>query len=161
MRLRHRMRWRAEVTCALTEATSGVHSLLEHRYLNGVERAHGLPTGKRQWLTRRGSRSQYSDVAYEEYSTLVELDGRAAHPEARRWMDIRRDNAHAADGRVTLRYGYAEVSEDNCEVAEEVARTLRQGGWTGTLRRCGPGCRIGLGVSGSDISAFSASNPNR
>jgi hypothetical protein len=145
MRLRRRMRWRAGLASALAEASTGVHSLLEHRYLNGVERSHGLPTGKRQWVTRRGSRRQYSDVAYEEYGTLVELDGQVAHPEAARWMDIRRDNAHAADGRVTLRYGWTAVSESSCEVAEEVARALRLRGWAGRLRRCGSTCRIQTG----------------
>jgi hypothetical protein len=142
MRLRPRLRWRAELSRALGEAISGVHSLLEHRYLNGVERPHGLPAGKRQLITRRGSRHQYSDVAYEEYSTLIELDGRAAHPEASRWTDIRRDNANAADGRLTLRYSWTDVCERSCEVAGEVARVLRRRGWTGTPRRCGPHCRL-------------------
>lgn len=140
MRLRPRMRWRSELSSALHEASSGVHSLLEHRYLNDVERGHGLPAGKRQWVTQRGRR-QYSDVAYEDYDTLVELDGRAAHPESSRWTDIRRDNAHAADGRVTLRYGWTEVCEGSCEVADELARTLRRRGWTGTPHPCGPDCR--------------------
>jgi very-short-patch-repair endonuclease len=81
-------------------------------------------------------------VAYEEYSTIVELDGRAAHPEAARWMDVRRDNAKIADGRVTLRYGWTEVCESSCEIAAEVARALRRQGWTGTLRRCGSSCRL-------------------
>ncbi|HEY5356168.1 MAG TPA: type IV toxin-antitoxin system AbiEi family antitoxin domain-containing protein [Streptosporangiaceae bacterium] len=142
MRLRPRLRWRAELSRALGEAISGVHSLLEHRYFTGVERPHGLPAGKRQLIIRRGSRRQYSDVAYEEYSTLVELDGRVAHPEASRWTDIRRDNANAADGRVTLRYGWTEVCENSCEVAAEVARALRQRGWTGSPRRCGTRCRM-------------------
>jgi len=143
MRLRSRMRWRPDLSRALAEASSGVHSLLEHRYLTGVERPHGLPAGKRQWVTQRGSRRQYADVAYEEYSTLVELDGRVAHPEASRWRDVRRDNANLADGRMTLRYGWTEVCENSCEIAEEVARALRRQGWTGTLRRCGSGCRTG------------------
>jgi hypothetical protein len=142
MRLRQRIRWRADLARALGEAISGVHSLLEHRYLNGVERPHGLPAGKRQLITQRGSRRQYSDVAYEEYDTLVELDGRAAHPEASRWRDIRRDNANAADGRVTLRYGWTEVCESSCEMAGEIARALCRRGWTGTPRRCGARCRI-------------------
>ena len=31
---------------------SGVHSVLEHRYLTRVERPHGLPRGVRQRLVR-------------------------------------------------------------------------------------------------------------
>lgn len=142
MSLRRRMRWRAELASALADAGLGVHSLLEHRYLNGVERAHGLPAGTRQWRTRRGSRSEYADVAYEGYQTLVELDGRTTHPEHARWRDIRRDNAHAADGRATLRYGWIEVGQDSCRVAQEVADVLRRHGWDGRLRRCGRSCRI-------------------
>jgi len=145
LRLRRRMRWRAELAQALADAGSGVHSLLEHRYLNGVERAHGLPAGTRQWLFRRGLRSQYADVAYEAYDTLVELDGRTAHPEHGRWQDIRRDNANAADGRVTLRYGWLEVNRDRCGVAREVADVLRHQGWGGTPRRCGRSCAVAGG----------------
>jgi predicted transcriptional regulator of viral defense system len=145
MQLRRRMRWRDELAQALADAGSGVHSVLEHRYLNGVERAHGLPAGTRQWLVRRGSRRQYADVAYEAYRTLVELDGRTAHPEHGRWQDIRRDNANAADGRVTLRYGWIEVNRDPCGVAREVADVLRRHGWAGTPRRCGRSCTIAGG----------------
>jgi very-short-patch-repair endonuclease len=84
-------------------------------------------------------------VAYEAFRTLVELDGRAAHPESARWRDIRRDNANAAGGLVTLRYSWAEVTQDSCGVANEVAEVLRRQGWTGTLRRCGRLCRIVTG----------------
>jgi Transcriptional regulator, AbiEi antitoxin len=142
MCLRRRMRWRTEVSRALGEAATGVHSLLEHRYLNGVERRHGLPPGTRQRVTWRDGSRQYSDVAYEEYGTLVELDGSAAHPEAARWTDIRRDRAQLADGRVTLRFSWTEVSTQSCAVATEIARILRQHGWTGTLRRCGRHCQV-------------------
>ena len=142
LRRRRRMRWRAEVSYALDPVNSGLHSILEYRFVNRVERPHGLPAGTRQWLARRGRRTEYSDVAYEEYATLVELDGRAAHPESSRDLDTRRDNANAADGWVTLRYGWIEVSEHSCEVAAQLALTLRRRGWPGTLRRCSASCRI-------------------
>lgn len=142
MRLRGRVRWRRELMHALAEAASGVHSVLEYRYVNGVERPHGLPTAKRQWGTQRGGRHEYSDAAYEEYGTLVELDGRAADPQEARWRDMRRDNANAADGQVTLRYSWTDVSERSCEVAQEIASVLRRRGWTGTPRRCGSACRL-------------------
>jgi hypothetical protein len=119
-----------------------MHSILEYRFVNRVERPHGLPAGTRQRLARRGRRTQYSDVAYEEYATLVELDGRAAHPESSRDLDTRRDNANAADGWITLRYGWIEVSGHSCEVAAQLALTLRRRGWPGTLRRCSATCRI-------------------
>jgi hypothetical protein len=139
---RRRMRWRAEVSHAVDPANFGLHSILEFRFVNRVERPHGLPAGTRQRLARRGRRTQYSDVAYEEYATLVELDGRAAHPESSRDLDTRRDNANVADGWVTLRYGWIEVSEHSCEIAAQLALTLRRRGWPGSLRRCSASCRI-------------------
>ena len=142
LRRRRRMRWRAEVSYAVDPANSGVHSILEYRFVNRVERPHGLPAGTRQRLARRGRRTQYSDVAYEEYATLVELDGRAAHPESSRDLDTRRDNANVADGWVTLRYGWIEVSEQSCEIAAQLALTLHRRGWPGSLRRCSATCRI-------------------
>jgi hypothetical protein len=45
---RSRMRGRAWLTAALTDAADGVHSPLERRYVHGVERAHGLPPARRQ-----------------------------------------------------------------------------------------------------------------
>jgi hypothetical protein len=142
LRRRSRMRWRAEIAAALGPANSGLHSILEYRFVHRVERPHGLPAGNRQRLTLRGRRREYSDVAYEDYATLVELDGRAAHPESTRALDTRRDNANLAEGWVTLRYGWAEVSERSCELAAELARTLRRRGWPGALRRCSATCRI-------------------
>jgi hypothetical protein len=62
--LRRRMRWRAEISYALDPVNSGLHSILEYRFVNRVERPHGLPAGTRQRLARRGNRTQYSDVAY-------------------------------------------------------------------------------------------------
>src|SRR5208282_2701847 len=45
---RSRMRWRVWVTGAMQDAADGVHSPLERHYVHGVERAHGLPTARRQ-----------------------------------------------------------------------------------------------------------------
>jgi hypothetical protein len=91
------MRWRAELSAALGLGADGVHSQLEFRYVTWVERPHGLPDGTRQCRVTRSGRHQYQDVTYQAYGVAVELDGRVAHPEERRWRDIRRDNASAAD----------------------------------------------------------------
>jgi len=139
MLLRSRMRWRTELSEVLGLAADGVHSLLEFRYVNRVERPHGLPPGRRQRVVRRAGRRQYQDVDYEPYELVVELDGQAAHPEGLRWNDIRRDNANAAEGQLTLRYGWADVTERSCAVAAEVGATLARRGWAGALRRCVPG----------------------
>jgi hypothetical protein len=140
MTRRARLRWRGDMAEALAEVREGVHSPLERRYLRDVERAHGLPTANRQILVVRGPARTYEDVRYRDYRTCVELDGLVAHPADSRWLDIRRDNANAADGIITLRYGWTDVAYRPCAVAAEVARVLRRRGWDGSPRRCGPGC---------------------
>ncbi len=142
MAARRRLRWRNELSAALGDGSSGVHSALEHSYLHGVERPHGLPAGVRQRQVIVRNVATYQDVRYERYQLIVELDGRAAHPGLERWRDIHRDNASAADGCVTLRYSWSDVTLRTCEVAAEVGRVLRSRGWTGQLRPCGPDCTI-------------------
>lgn len=140
--LRARMRWRAELAAALGPDAQGVHSLLEYRYASRVERPHGLPRGRRQRPVTRAGRRQYQDVAYEEHGVLAELDGQAAHPVGERWRDIARDNANAAAGQVTLRYGWADVTGRPCWVAGQVAAALARRGWAGAPRRCGRDCGL-------------------
>jgi hypothetical protein len=142
MALRGRMRWRRELSAALGLGADGVHSLLEFRYVTRVERPHGLPAGRRQYQVSRAGRHQYQDVIYEDYAVVVELDGRAAHPLERRWSDVRRDNANVAIGQVTLRYGWADVTQRPCLVAGQVGAALAQRGWTGVPRRCGQSCQL-------------------
>jgi hypothetical protein len=142
MLMRSRVRWRSELSEVLGLAADGVHSLLEYRYVNQVERPHELPPGRRQRAVRRAGRRQYQDVDYEPYELIVELDGQAAHPESLRWTDIRRDNANAAAGQVTLRYGWADVTQRPCHVAAEVGGALAQRGWAGAPRRCGRTCKL-------------------
>lgn len=142
MQLRGRLRWRPELSELLTAEWAGVHSALEHRYLRDVERPHGLPRGVRQAKVRRGSRTEYRDVLYEGYGIAVELDGQAAHPGDRRWADIYRDNAAAADGLLTLRYGWLDVTQRPCQIAAQVAQVLRHCGY-GDTRPCNPACPVG------------------
>jgi very-short-patch-repair endonuclease len=73
---------------------------------------------------------------------VVELDGRAAHPEEFRLRDVRRDNANIAVGQVTLRYTWTDVTQRSCAVAAEVSAALSQRGWTGAPRRCGRHCAL-------------------
>ncbi len=143
MHMRKKMRWRAELSEAFPDVGSGAHSALEFRYLRDVERAHRLPHAKRQSRMAHDGRRQYRDVFYEQYAVVVELDGRLAHPAESRWHDIHRDNAAAADGIITLRYGWADVSQRTCQVAAEVAVVLQVRGWKGTPRPCRPNCMAG------------------
>lgn len=137
---RARARWRAELVLALGDIAQGAHSPLEHRYVRNVERPHGLPTGRRQALIKRGAQSQYVDNLYEEFGIGVELDGQAYHPAEERWQDIDRDNALAAGGLLILRYGWADVSDRACQVAAQIAAAAAHRGWAGPVRRCGPTC---------------------
>jgi hypothetical protein len=141
MSQRSRLRWRRELAGALTPDADGAHSLLEHRYLRDVERRHRLPRGRRQAQVRRAGRTEYRDVLYEAYGVAVELDGQAAHPGDRRWPDIHRDNAAAADGVLTLRYGWLDVTEHPCMVAAQVGQVLALRGGGG-FRGCSPACPI-------------------
>jgi hypothetical protein len=79
-------------------------------------------------------------VLYRRYGVVVELDEEKTYPAEQWWPDNRRDNAAAAEGLLTLRYGWADVIEHPCETAREVAGVLAQLGWPGPLRRCGPRC---------------------
>jgi hypothetical protein len=140
---RPRLRWRADLQELITAAATGDHSVLEFRYHRDVEKAHGLPEPARQapfrWPNgRRGRR----DRVYEEYGVVVELDGRLAHPAENQWKDKTRDNAAAADGKQSLRYGWAQVKWEACATAAEVARVLRLHGWAGRPRPCSPCCPV-------------------
>ena len=137
---RPRARWRRELAAALADVGAGAHSILELRYLRKVERPHGLPRGRRQAKARSGARSAYRDVLYEQFGVAVEADGAVAHPLDARWRDQERDNAAAAGGIITLRYGWAAISERPCWVAAEVGAALRRRGWAGPVRPCEPGC---------------------
>jgi very-short-patch-repair endonuclease len=136
---RKKARWRAELAAALVDIGDGVHSLLEYRYVRDVERAHGLPRARRQAQVTRQNGRGYLDNLYEEYRLCVELDGRAAHPDDRRWRDIHRDNAAAAEGRMTLRYGWADVTQRACATGWQVGTVLQQRGWPGPILPC-PHC---------------------
>ena len=141
MEQRTRLRWRADLHELITAAASGDHSVLEYRYGRDVERAHRLPESIRQAPFqgpdgRRGRR----DRLYRAYGVVVELDGRLAHLAEDQWRDKARDNAAAADGQQTLRYGWTHVTRHACGTAWQVAQVLRVRGWTGRPRPCSPAC---------------------
>ena len=141
---RSRVRWRRQILGALSLIADGVHSPLEYRYLRDVEGAHGLPRAKRQARMSQAPlpRSRYLDNLYPAFGVVVELDGRAHHRVEDRWRDIHRDNANARAGLMTLRFNWADVTCRPCEVAADVASALRQRGWDGLPRCCGPSCTV-------------------
>jgi hypothetical protein len=140
MSARKKLRWRAELSDALADIGTGVHSPLEFRYVRGVERPHGLPAAKRQVRVGSDGRPGYLDNLYDDFDVIVELDGRVAHPDDQRWRDARRDNAALVHDRLTLRYGWADVTVRRCATAIQVGSVLKRRGWQGQLRPCGPQC---------------------
>jgi very-short-patch-repair endonuclease len=130
---------RAALVALLGDVSAGAQSPLEVTYLRDVERAHELPAGRRQ-VRRRGT---VTDVYYEHYGLLVELDGRLGHAGMGRFRDMRRDNRATSDGLATLRYGSADVMGDPCAVAIEVAHNLALRGWSGCPVRCAHCRRVG------------------
>ena len=142
MKVRKKLRWRNHLVTALAEIDAGVHSLLEYKYVLDVERPHGLPQAVRQARITSGGRTSFLDNLYDEYGLCVELDGKEAHPDDQRWLDIRRPNAAAASGITTLRYGWTDIDRRPCGTAGQVAAGLQARGWPGTPCRCGVACRI-------------------
>lgn len=135
---RTRVARRDFLTAALRDIAEGACSVLEHAYLSRVERAHGLPCGRRQ--VRPDGIPIYRDVEYAAQALVVELDGRLDHtdPEARDG-DLDRDLAAAVDGRVTVRLGWGQVVGRPCATASRVAALLRVRGWGGSAHAC-PAC---------------------
>lgn len=140
---RKKMRWRTEITAALSDVAEGVHSLLEYRYVTRVERGHGLPRAARQARRPHGAKVTYIDNLYGEYNVCVEVDGTTTHPVEERWNDIRRDNTNTARGTATFRFGWPEITQHQCQSAIQVGDGLRDRGWPGNLRPCSPGCPAG------------------
>jgi hypothetical protein len=134
---RHRYRHRTLLMNLLRDVAQGAESPLEVAYLRGVEQRHGLPRGDRQ--VSHAGLPYCSDVAYERYLVLVELDGRDGHLGVGRFRDMEKDNRFVLRHYVTLRYGWFDVLEKPCQVASQVAAALVDRGWESSPRRC-PRC---------------------
>ena len=139
---RPRVRWRADLMASLDDVADGARSVLERRYIAGVERRHGFPKARRQVRTVIDGQTRYVDNLYDKASLAVELDGSASHPPEQRWADSRRDNAHARLGIVTVRYNWADVTQRPCFVAAQVADLLQARGMAFVPRPCGPQCSV-------------------
>lgn len=148
---RQRMRWRHWLTDALAEAEDGVQFPLERRYVQKVERAHGLPPARRQARRTIAGRTHYKDNWYAEYGICVEIDGPTYHQAEQVQKDKDRDNLNlAADGIQTYRFGPVNITERACESAAMVAESLRRNGWHGKPHPCRrPGCTVGTSLTGA------------
>lgn len=136
---RQRVARREFLASVLGDIAEGACSVLEHGYLTGVERPHGLPTADRQvGASARGP--VYRDVTYAAQSFVVELDGRLFHDDAAsRDKDMDRDLDAAIDGLRTIRVGWGQVYRRPCLTADRIGRLLQLNGWEGAPTPC-PDC---------------------
>lgn len=124
------------ITDVVGAVRQGAESPFELRYLQDVEKAHGLPRARRQARVSGGRRV---DVWYQDYALVVELDGRAYHRGAAVWRDMDRDNDHTLMGIFTMRFGWHQVVTSPCRVAATVAAALHSRGWPSAPTPC-PRC---------------------
>ncbi len=139
---RRRHPWREALLLALGEVASGAESVLEVRFVRDVVRPHGLPVPLMQVTASSGARSVRRDFEYDEFALVVEVDGELGHAGEGMRRDRTRDRVTARSGRVTLRAGWVEVVHQSCELALDVALTLRSRGWRGEARGCSPQCPL-------------------
>ncbi|MER7609283.1 type IV toxin-antitoxin system AbiEi family antitoxin domain-containing protein [Nocardioides sp. NPDC127503] len=140
----HSLRRRKLIQGLVEDLATGTHSVLEHGYLTKVERAHGLPAGRRQSPRIGASGNQFRDIEYEGYALVVELDGALGHDS---WHDQARDADRSLDdlaelGAVTARLRFHQVFDTPCQTAARVGRILIRNGWSGTPQSCGQSCPV-------------------
>jgi hypothetical protein len=137
---RSRVPGRTWIVAVLRDVADGTCSVLEHGYLDRVERPHGLPRGRRQIraVTANGSIYRDAEIAGQ---VVVELDGRLFHDSAAaRDRDLERDLDASLDHRRTVRLGWGQVFDRPCSTAGKMGRLLALDGWDGEVRACGPAC---------------------
>ena len=146
---RQRVCGRSTLEAMLADLRDGACSVLERGYLHRVERAHGLPRGKRQNRSTATGLLTYQDVHYRAQGVVVELDGRAFHDAPRdRDRDALRDLAELSRSDVvTSRVTYGLVFGDPCRTAVLIGDLLRRRGWPGLRRTC-PSCRAAHALAG-------------
>ncbi len=143
---RPRVRDRAFWQGVLEDVAAGTCSVLEHAFLDEVERAHGLPAFTRQVRAVTPSGIVYRDAAVD--GLVVELDGRLHHgTTAARDRDMERDLDAALDGLGTLRLSYGQVVDRSCTTALKLGRLLQRRGWEGAPRPCSAGCPVGAAAA--------------
>jgi hypothetical protein len=131
---RPKLKWRGELLEMCGIVGEGAQSLIEIRYVNDVERAHGLPPAERQVRlkspgqsstpTLGGSGLRALDNRYAGGRLVVELDGQRGHTGDGVFRDMWRDNAAVLCGDQTLRFGFDDVTIRPCESAAIVAVVL-------------------------------------
>lgn len=139
---RRRVRRRRWLRAVMVDIAEGTCSVLEHGYLNRVERAHGLPRATRQKRSTSSVGVSYRDAEYGQ-RLVVELDGLLFHNTASaRNKDVERDLDAAVDGRSTVRLSYRQVFDRPCRTAAKIAQVMQRHGITVSGHACGPDCEF-------------------
>lgn len=131
---------------ALGIVADGAESVLEVDFVRGVLRRHGLPAFRMQapdtLAGADGGSPIRRDFVHEPCRLVVEVDGVLGHAGEGMWRDRRRDRRAARHGWLSLRAGWVDVRHAPCELAVDIAMTMRARGWLGTPRPCRPGCPV-------------------
>lgn len=140
---RRRIRHRKLIVAVLRELRGGASTPLEIPGVRLILRAHGLPIGRGQVREIQHGSVVFRDRVIDPYGVVIEFDGRLGHADPMgRFRDLRRDNAVAVSGRVSLRFGWTDVHREPCAAARQVAFVLAARGWTGVPKACGPDCVV-------------------
>jgi hypothetical protein len=139
LRVRPTYRYRKHLDNALRMVADGIMSVLEQKYHQDVEVAHGIPSALRQAVVVVDDKKLYEDATYDHVGApvTVRTDSRAWHSTAGvAFRDRRRDNVAELRNRSRLTYGWRDVHDDPCGVAAEVATVLRRYNVRFTQRIC-------------------------
>jgi hypothetical protein len=160
LRLRKKLRWRAEITEAIVAADGGAHSVLELLWDKNVEQPHGLPVPVKQAPFRKeNGKVGYRDREYVPWGVIVELDGKYSHPDEQRGRDNARDRQASVGHKETMHYGWREAKYEACQSATEVIWVLWRRGWRGRPKPCSAGCPV-IGLL-SKLDKWLAADPER
>jgi hypothetical protein len=160
LRLRKKLRWRAEITEAIVAADGGAHSALELLWEKNVEDPHGLPVPVKQVPFRKDNgKVGYRDREYVPWGVIIELDGKKSHPAEQRGQDNARDRQASVKRKETMHYGWREAKYDACKSATEVIWVLWRRGWRGRPKPCSAGCPV-AGLLG-ELDKWLAADPER
>ena len=126
----------------LRDVADGTCSVLEHAYVDRVERPHGLPRADRQRRAGTATGIVYRDAVLGE--RVIELDGRLWHDTAeQRDKDFERDLDAAIAGLDTVRLTWGQVVGRPCSTAAKLSLLLERDGWP-PATPCGSGCVLAV-----------------
>lgn len=140
---RSRIRRRPLLIALILDLAAGTHSVLEHGFLTLVVRSHELPEPSDRQAPRVGvTGSEYRDVEYAAFTTVVELDSRWHDTAKASDRDADRDLDDLANGQITTRLRYHQVFATPCRTAGRLGAILQQRGWAGAPTPCSPACLL-------------------